>query len=114
MVQFKILADGANLAYLDEGEGRPLLLIHGNTGTAQTHLGHLITQLQKSHRVIAPDLRGYGASQPPPRTYPPTSTGATPMIWPPCCATWTAARRWCWALVMAQKRPFSWPPIILN
>lgn len=70
MVQFKILADGANLAYLDEGEGRPLLLIHGNTGTAQTHLGHLITQLQKSHRVIAPDLRGYGASQPPPRTYP--------------------------------------------
>ena len=65
------LPDQAKLAYQDFGTQRPLLLIHGNTGTAQTHLGTLIKQLQKDHRVIAPDLRGYGASQPPRRTYPP-------------------------------------------
>ncbi|MBE2223704.1 MAG: alpha/beta hydrolase [Anaerolineae bacterium] len=64
------LPDQAKLSYYDSGTKRPLLLIHGNTGTAQTHLGNIISQLQASHRIIAPDLRGYGASQPPQRTYP--------------------------------------------
>ncbi len=65
------LPDGAALAYLDVGTGRPLLLMHGFTGTARAHLGELIDQLQGHYRVIAPDLRGYGASQPPARDFPP-------------------------------------------
>ena len=65
------LADGATLAYLDIGAGRPLLLMHGFTGTARAHLGDLIDPLQGHYRVIAPDLRGYGASQPPARDFPP-------------------------------------------
>jgi valacyclovir hydrolase len=71
--QFVTVAENVNLAYWDVGaEGkRPLLLIHGHTGTAQSHLGRLISELQKNYRVIAPDLRGYGASQPPPRDFPP-------------------------------------------
>ena len=69
--QYLTLPDQATLSYQVFGEGRPLLLIHGNTGTAQTHLGNLINQLQANYRIIAPDLRGYGASQPPQRTYPP-------------------------------------------
>jgi valacyclovir hydrolase len=69
--QYFTLPDGSPLAYIDVGQKRPLLLIHGNTGTAETHLGNLINQLQENYRVIAPDLRGYGVSQPPQRTYPP-------------------------------------------
>lgn len=62
---------GARLAYLDAGQGDPLLLLHGFTGTAQSHLGALIAHLRAGYRVIAPDLRGYGASRPPPRDFPP-------------------------------------------
>lgn len=65
------LHDGAVLAYHDLGSGPPLLLMHGFTGTARTHMGLLIDELSRDHRVIAPDLRGYGASRPPNRTFPP-------------------------------------------
>lgn len=66
-----MLTDGATIAYHDVGQGSPLLLMHGFTGTARAHLGGLIDDLQIDHRVIAPDLRGYGASRPPLRDFPP-------------------------------------------
>lgn len=66
-----VLGDGATIAYHDEGAGAPLLLMHGFTGTARSHLGGLIDALRADHRVIAPDLRGYGASRPPARDFPP-------------------------------------------
>ncbi len=59
------------MAYERCGTGRPLLLMHGFTGTARTHLGHLIDNFQTHYHVIAPDLRGYGASQPRARDFPP-------------------------------------------
>lgn len=65
------LSDGATIAYHDIGAGPPLLLMHGFTGTARSHLGGLIDALSADHRVIAPDLRGYGASRPPARDFPP-------------------------------------------
>jgi valacyclovir hydrolase len=66
-----VIADGATIAYHDEGSGAPLLLMHGFTGTARSHLGGLIVDLARDYRVIAPDLRGYGASRPPVRDFPP-------------------------------------------
>ena len=60
----------ATIAYHDEGHGPVLLLMHGFTGTARSHLGALIDNLKADYRVIAPDLRGYGASQPPMRDFP--------------------------------------------
>ena len=65
------IGQGIHLAYSDEGEGPPLLFIHGFTGTAVSDHGDLIGYLQPTHRVIAPDLRGYGASRPPNRDFPP-------------------------------------------
>ncbi len=59
------------LSYLDRGEGDPLLLIHGFTGTALGDLGGLIAEFETDYRVIGPDLRGYGASRPPNRIFPP-------------------------------------------
>lgn len=62
-----------SLGYIDSGNASsavPLLLLHGFTGRAVTHMRPLINWLAPAHRVIAPDLRGYGASQPPARDFP--------------------------------------------
>ncbi|HOU39876.1 MAG TPA: alpha/beta hydrolase [Promineifilum sp.] len=61
------------LAYIDTGPtgGSPLLLIHGFTGTATADLGNLIAEFAPAHRLLAPDLRGYGQSRPPNRDFPP-------------------------------------------
>lgn len=67
-----ILSDGATLAYVDEGAGPPMVMLHGFVGTAHRHLEALIQEFRSDFRVLAPDLRGYGASQPPPRDFPPT------------------------------------------
>ncbi len=64
------IRDDIALAYWDIGEGDPIVLLHGFTGTAMGHLGDLIETLAADHRVIAPDLRGYGASRPPNRDFP--------------------------------------------
>lgn len=65
------LADGQPLAYVDTGSGRAVVLIHGFTGRAVTHMGPLMELLREGYRVIAPDLRGYGLSAPPTRSFPP-------------------------------------------
>lgn len=64
------IGDQISLSYLDTGRGKPLLLIHGFTGTAESHMGPIIEWFQGDHRIIAPDLRGYGASRPPNRDFP--------------------------------------------
>ena len=65
--------DHVHLSYLDLGpaDGRPLLFIHGFTGTALGDLGDLIAEFAAGYHVIAPDLRGFGASRPPNRDFPP-------------------------------------------
>lgn len=47
------------------GTGSPLLLLHG---FPETHAcwHRIAPELARSHRVVAPDLRGYGASEAPP------------------------------------------------
>jgi pimeloyl-ACP methyl ester carboxylesterase len=55
---------GVKIHYLIEGEGEPILLIHGFAVTAQLQWGlpGIIKELAKDHRVIAPDCRGHGKS----------------------------------------------------
>jgi FAD/FMN-containing dehydrogenase/pimeloyl-ACP methyl ester carboxylesterase len=52
---------GVWTALLEGGEGPPLVLLHGPAGNA-THWLRVIPDLVGSHRVIAPDLPGHGAS----------------------------------------------------
>jgi pimeloyl-ACP methyl ester carboxylesterase len=54
-------SDGARIAYRDEGEGRPLVLLHG----LMAHGGFFRAQasLADDYRLIAIDLRGHGASR---------------------------------------------------
>ena len=58
--------DGAPLAYYDIGAGKPVLLIHAFASNAEkTWLKNgIASQLVESgRRIIAPDLRGHGASR---------------------------------------------------
>jgi len=57
-------ANGVRLHYLMAGEGAPVLLLHGYAQTSHMWLP-LMAELAKTHRVIAPDLRGFGQSAKP-------------------------------------------------
>lgn len=60
--------DGAELAYREMGEGRPLVLIHGYFSTATVNwvrYGHAAKIAARGYRVIMPDLRGHGDSAKP-------------------------------------------------
>jgi pimeloyl-ACP methyl ester carboxylesterase len=59
------LSDGIDIAYLDEGAGEPILLIHGFASNAQVNwvdTGWVRHLVQDGRRVIAMDNRGHGHS----------------------------------------------------
>jgi pimeloyl-ACP methyl ester carboxylesterase len=54
-------AAGLRMHYLAAGTGEPIVLLHGYAQTS--HMWRpLMTELAATHRVIAPDLRGFGGS----------------------------------------------------
>ena len=63
----RVHANGINIHYLDQGEGEPLVLLHGGvvstnpiwTGVPVAYASHMDT-LAEHFRVIAPDTRGCG------------------------------------------------------
>ena len=57
----RMSVDGVELAYEVQGDGEPVVLVHG-TPTWSYLYRHLIRSLSKTHRVIAPDLIGHGDS----------------------------------------------------
>lgn len=66
-VQFRTVntpAGTLRLAVIDKGQGRPILLLHGFATSSYTWHS-IIPELAKNHRVIAIDLRGFGASDKP-------------------------------------------------
>jgi pimeloyl-ACP methyl ester carboxylesterase len=61
-----ISVDGVRLHYLEQGEGPPLVLIHGNAVSAEDfRLSGMLDRLAQTHRVIAFDRPGYGYSERP-------------------------------------------------
>ena len=60
--------DGAELAWREMGEGRPVVLLHGFFSDAQTNwirYGHAAAIAAKGVRLIMPDLRAHGSSAKP-------------------------------------------------
>jgi len=69
-------SDGVRIAYSDEGEGEPILLIHGfasNVAANWRDSHWLRTLTEASRRVIAYDNRGHGRSE---KLYDPSLYGA--------------------------------------
>ena len=72
-------SDGATIAYIDEGQGEPILLIHGFASNAATNWinpGWVSTLRGAGRRVIAYDNRGHGESE---KLYDPARYGAPTM-----------------------------------
>lgn len=64
----KARVNNMELAYIDQGQGRPVVLLHGfplNNSMWQAQ----IPALASNFRVIAPDFRGHGESEAPSGTY---------------------------------------------
>lgn len=57
----RVVVGGESFALRDEGRGPPVLLVHGFP-LDHTMWAAQIEALASSHRVIAPDLRGFGGS----------------------------------------------------
>ena len=59
--------DGTKISFLEGGEGKPVMLIHGFLTSASSWDGAPLTQqlLAQGYRVIIPDLRGNGESDKP-------------------------------------------------
>ncbi|OMC42089.1 alpha/beta hydrolase, partial [Mycobacterium sp. GA-1841] len=56
--------DGLTTSYLEAGHGDPVVLLHGGECGAGAELGweHVIGALAEHHRVLAPDMLGFGES----------------------------------------------------
>ncbi len=56
--------DGAHIGYRDEGEGRPLILVHGTGGDGEANFSGLIPHLP-GRRLLRPDYAGSGLTDDP-------------------------------------------------
>ena len=62
--QHTVDVNGVTLHYAKVGEGRPIILIHGNAedhNLFETEIGQLV---EAGYQVYAPDSRGHGANIP--------------------------------------------------
>ncbi|GBD25248.1 3-oxoadipate enol-lactonase 2 [bacterium HR30] len=59
---------GVRLHFLDEGEGSALVLLHGLGGNCHVW-DEFVPAFSRHHRIVRPDLRGFGESDRPPGPY---------------------------------------------
>lgn len=64
----ELVRGGTRLHYLDEGHGTPLVLLHGLGGSCHVWDDY-VPEFSRYHRVIRPDLRGFGKSDHPSGPY---------------------------------------------
>ena len=57
------------LHYVEQGQGQPLILLHGN-GEDTTYFEHQIPFFSKNNRIIAIDTRGHGKGRGPGELFP--------------------------------------------
>ncbi len=67
---------GTRLRFVDEGEGSPVVLLHGFASALETWRGVKEELLKRHHRVIALDLKGFGWSSRPDGDYSPQAEAA--------------------------------------
>ncbi len=57
--------DGVNLHYVDEGEGPPILMFHGEPTWSYLYRKMIPPLVEAGFRCVAPDLMGFGMSEKP-------------------------------------------------
>ncbi len=60
-----VKVNGIKLKVIDEGEGEPVLLLHGFPDSHHLWRYQIPALVDEGYRVIAPDLRGFGESEAP-------------------------------------------------
>jgi pimeloyl-ACP methyl ester carboxylesterase len=62
VVDTYVMVDGIRTHYLEAGQGRPVVLLHGGEfgGAAELSWEHTIAALAQNYRVVAPDWLGFG------------------------------------------------------
>ena len=62
--QHSVLVDGLRTSYLEAGQGDPVVLLHGGEFGASARIGweNTVGALAARHRVLAPDMLGFGDS----------------------------------------------------
>lgn len=60
----KVLCDGNTICYREQGQGEPLVLLHGFCGSSE-YWDQVVPLLSDQYRCIVPDLRGHGSSDAP-------------------------------------------------
>lgn len=63
MALTKLILGDSTMAYVDQGEGEPIVLLHGFCGSSR-YWEEVIPELSSNYRVIVPDLPGHGQSDP--------------------------------------------------
>jgi pimeloyl-ACP methyl ester carboxylesterase len=61
----RVVGDGLALAVREEGQGKPVLLLHGFPDSSGLWRNQIPALLEAGMRAIAPDLRGFGESDKP-------------------------------------------------
>jgi hypothetical protein len=93
--------DGERFHYVEEGEGPPLVMIHGLMGNSRNLTYALSGQLREHFRVITSTVRGRAIPpviQVPRRTCQPRRGKS-----PGSSMRWAWINRWCWAIPWAVR-----------
>ena len=61
MKKYRISIGKEDIAFVDQGQGEVVLMIHGNMSSC-IHYGPLIERIKHKFRCVAVDLRGFGDS----------------------------------------------------
>ena len=64
-----VTVHGHRIRYWEKGAGRPLVLMHGFSGSATFEWGRVIDALAAHHRVIVPQCIGFAPSEQPDLVY---------------------------------------------
>ena len=59
------ISENGNVSYIDKGEGKPILLLHGIPTSGWLYRKMIDPLVAKGYRVIAPDMLGFGNSNSP-------------------------------------------------
>ena len=63
----EVTANGLRQYYVDEGQGQPVVLLHGFPETSSMWHAQIAALTAAGYRAVAPDLRGRGQTERPPR-----------------------------------------------